>query len=305
MLNRATISLLITNTIPLLGVLFFGWNAAMLLILYWFENVVVGLYTIPKIAMAQLPSTLFQSTYTSILGKKVDHEPAGTIAFFLVHFGSFTFAHGMIVFSIFASSFELSETLIIAGISMLVSHGVSFIFNYIGNREYERTNANKQMIAPYKRVMIMHLTLLVSAGIVLSTSQSTFGLLVLVLLKTGLDLVGHLFEHIGGDSYKLKPRAEKLLIRIYSFFQKHLSNKLRKSIPGSTSSPTFGNFNQQTLHNLFIYFVESGKFEEIAPSMDPHDVAKIKQYYQQHSSSKQTQNSPIRNNNLHKETNLS
>ena len=48
------IALLATNALPLVGVLFFEWNAFLLVLLYWAENVVVGFYNVLKMAMAKV-----------------------------------------------------------------------------------------------------------------------------------------------------------------------------------------------------------------------------------------------------------
>src|SRR6185436_3042508 len=52
---RSTASLaglLIANAIPLIGVLFFGWSLITVLVLYWLENGIVGLWNIPRIWLA-------------------------------------------------------------------------------------------------------------------------------------------------------------------------------------------------------------------------------------------------------------
>ena len=51
--SRSAIVLLLANLIPLVGVLFFGWSLITILVLYWVENGIVGLWNIPKILMAQ------------------------------------------------------------------------------------------------------------------------------------------------------------------------------------------------------------------------------------------------------------
>ena len=46
-------ALLVANAIPLLGVLFFGWSLITILVLYWLENGIIGLWNIPRIALAR------------------------------------------------------------------------------------------------------------------------------------------------------------------------------------------------------------------------------------------------------------
>ncbi len=51
--SRSAILLLAANLIPLIGVVFFGWSLLTILVLYWLENGIVGLWNVPKIIMAQ------------------------------------------------------------------------------------------------------------------------------------------------------------------------------------------------------------------------------------------------------------
>jgi Family of unknown function (DUF6498) len=51
--SRSAIVLLLANLIPLVGVVLFGWSLITILVLYWIENGIVGLWNIPKIVMAQ------------------------------------------------------------------------------------------------------------------------------------------------------------------------------------------------------------------------------------------------------------
>lgn len=51
--TRSAILLLVANLIPLIGVLFFGWSLLTILVLYWLENGIVGLWNVPKIILAQ------------------------------------------------------------------------------------------------------------------------------------------------------------------------------------------------------------------------------------------------------------
>lgn len=50
--------LVLANLVALIGVLFLGWNLAMILVLYWVESGIVGLLNLPKILLARGPLTL-------------------------------------------------------------------------------------------------------------------------------------------------------------------------------------------------------------------------------------------------------
>jgi hypothetical protein len=49
------LTLVAANTVPLWGVLFLGWDAFYIVLLYWAENLAVGFYNILKIAFVKVP----------------------------------------------------------------------------------------------------------------------------------------------------------------------------------------------------------------------------------------------------------
>ncbi|HHI68168.1 MAG TPA: hypothetical protein ENJ97_02455, partial [Planctomycetes bacterium] len=78
-------SLILSNLLPLAGVLFWGWDAFSLLLLFWMENVVIGVIHVFRLALAEGGTGM---------------EKAGRfflIPFFAVHYGLFTFVHGVFV----------------------------------------------------------------------------------------------------------------------------------------------------------------------------------------------------------------
>lgn len=183
-------SLIVANVAPLIGVLFFDWDLFQILFLYWFESGVVGFYSIFKLIKISGIFSIF------------------LVPFFIIHYGGFMTGHLMFIFAIFAphlidSSFFPSSEIIIAllniikfsAIALIVSHGISFFANFIGNREYQLTNIEKQMQAPYRRIIIMHLTLLFGGGLIVLFKEPILGLVLLIVIKTIADLNSHLKEH--------------------------------------------------------------------------------------------------------------
>jgi hypothetical protein len=127
------------------------------------------------------------------------------IPFFALHYGIFTFGHGFFVFVLFykSSGRFWEETIrllgmIIAVAVLFISHGISYIHNYLGKREYVSANLFKLMFNPYRRVVVMHITVMAGALLIIaidSPSSTAAMLVVLVLLKTFLDLILHLCSH--------------------------------------------------------------------------------------------------------------
>jgi len=75
----------------------------------------------------------------------------------------------------------------------MISYGFSFIYNYIGEKEYLQTNINQQMIAPYGRIFIIQITLIL--GVFISLFAPSYFIIVFVILKINFDLFAHLKVH--------------------------------------------------------------------------------------------------------------
>ena len=201
----ALVALVVANLVPLAGVLWFGWSIWTILTIYWVENGIVGFYNVLK--MAAVTGT----------GK------IGVIPFFILHYGMFWLVHGIFVLTLptfvpfgaggeldrsappFMSEGQLSPdpalaganvtNVVIAGIGLFISHGVSYVLNFIRSGEHRRVSATDLMGAPYRRVVILHLTILFGAFAVVLTGAQLGPLLILIALKTGVDVAFHLREH--------------------------------------------------------------------------------------------------------------
>ena len=90
-------------------------------------------------------------------------------------------------------------------IALFVSHGVSFVQNYLGKREYVHSTADQLMKQPYKRIVILHVAI-IAGGVPIMMLGSPIPLLcILVLLKVGLDVVLHVREHRVATVDELEP----------------------------------------------------------------------------------------------------
>jgi hypothetical protein len=157
---------------------------------------------------------------------------AGLIPFFLVHYGIFWFVHGIFVFAlptfaalrttasatsgfpgpgfsepgqgVIGGPFDVIRTagagpdlsaVAFAAIWLAISHTASLLINYVGRGEYRRITIEKQMFAPYGRLVILHLTILFGAFASLAIGSPVGAVVVLVVLKTVVDLQFHVREH--------------------------------------------------------------------------------------------------------------
>ena len=73
----------------------------------------------------------------------------------------------------------------------MLSHGLSFYWNYIKNGEYQRASLDALMKQPYARVFILHFAVLIGGWIVMTLGSPTLALVLLVVLRTVGDLPAH------------------------------------------------------------------------------------------------------------------
>lgn len=185
------LALIGANLLPLAGVLVFGWDLSNVMVLYWAESAVIGFYTALK---------------AFVVGKWV---APFAVMFFVGHFGGFMAIHFMFVYGFFihgggslaAEPGALEGLLDIFGplwpalAALFVSHGVSFFVNFISRREHVGTTLTDLMTAPYKRIMIMHVTIIFGGFVVMLLDTPAPALALLVMLKTVVDFRAHLGEH--------------------------------------------------------------------------------------------------------------
>ena len=197
------------NLIPLAGVLFWGWSLFAVLALFWVESAVVGFFNILRIALArQFPKEMqdnLEAAAVSVPAKAaLGMLKLFLIPFFIVHYGMFMMGHAVFLVAFFLTDGSgtaglgnaLAEpTMLIAIGSLFVSHGISFVTNYIGLGEYKTASPQQLMAQPYKRIFVMHLAIIFGAFFVTAVGSSLAVLVILIVLKIGIDLVSHVREH--------------------------------------------------------------------------------------------------------------
>lgn len=173
------------NLIPLIGVLSWGWSVGAVLLAYWIESAIIGLLNIPRIWAAQ-----------GSAGNKLF-----TSAFFTVHYGGFAAAHLVFLTSVFGASEPLAAltvggAMMWTAISFFISHFVSLIMR-LYRREFKDSVPTVQLFAPYSRVMVMHIVVLFGAFLIELLGSPIYAVLLLVVIKTVIDLAAHLREGRG------------------------------------------------------------------------------------------------------------
>lgn len=198
-------ALILVNLVPLAGVLWFGWRMFDVLMLFWMESVVIGVINLLRMAVRLFGAGELKGVVL--------------IPFFTVHYFGFCAAHGLILVLVFgppglspaqvlgsSGFFEiirqlLSEPTLRWGlIAIAASHLFSFLANFLWAGEWRRTGIDVLMGAPYGRIMLMHVVLVIGAAIFMAIGQPIYALALLVALKILADASAHLRERrkLGG-----------------------------------------------------------------------------------------------------------
>ena len=182
----AVVALIVANLVPLAGVLFFGWDVWGILIIYWLENGIVGLFNVLKMRRAEGPEdgVAGRDARDPPAAQQPDHQrPPGER---LGQGGAHPVLHHALRHvlgrprHLRADASRCSRSraptasptsgppsnplaILFALVCLFISHGVSYRLNYIGRGEYLRTTAAGQMFAPYGRLVVLHITIIFGA----------------------------------------------------------------------------------------------------------------------------------------------
>lgn len=192
--NDSTFYLILSNLIPLFGVLFFAWDIFSIIFIYWCENIVVGFYNVLRMWKAEKP--VLPEDRVTVNGKPFSGTPSRSIIFFFIfHFGMFTFVHGVFVFSLFYKGVMNLSGIVISVIGLFISHGISYYQNFIGKEEYKKISRIKQMSMPYSRIMVLQFVIIFSGFLVMSLGLDVSAVVLLVFIKITIDVFKHRKEH--------------------------------------------------------------------------------------------------------------
>jgi hypothetical protein len=211
------------NLVPIAGVLWLGWDLALILVLYWAENGLVGLANLVKILAARGSVADELLARTAARRAAMGGWPAapvvptsprpvappgtmsglilrlGTATFFAFHYGLFWAVHGIFVFLIASGGFLPREPQV-AGLqlglpgSFWVALGGLVVLRLVDlgrwyrDRDYERISPLRQSGEPYRRVIALHLAIVLGGVLVVMLGEPLMLLVVLVAVKIVIEL---------------------------------------------------------------------------------------------------------------------
>ena len=190
-------SLLISNLLIALFTIIEKQSVLNVLWIYWFQSVIIGVFNFFKIITLK--------DYT-VDGMKMNGKPLtksksakiGVAVFFLFHYGFFHLVYAVFL-SAFISIGAISKGgidvtfILLTSLIFFIHYLVEFIFTF---RQEQLTvqSLPKLMFAPYKRIIPMHLTIILSGFVLVggalgSVNHNITILLIFIGLKTVMDII--------------------------------------------------------------------------------------------------------------------
>jgi hypothetical protein len=203
--------LLVANLYPLIGVVLWGWDAFLLLILYWMETVIVAFWTIVQIA--QFPPGAAGALEASG-GRKVT-APLAIAGFFTLHAGIFISVHLVFLWTLFSGDWSKrtsglfaffrhaigTEGLWVPLLFLFVARGAFVLIGLLPNRmlPWQRrdealsrhaaeTKMNGLLVGLYGRIVVMQVAIIFGGWFAMAIG-SMAPLILLILGKTAADLL--------------------------------------------------------------------------------------------------------------------
>lgn len=190
--------LVLSNLVPLAGILWWGWDVFVLLCLYWLETVAIGFWTIVRVAALSQPPE----------GANVRGGALGLAGFFTVHAGIFMIVHMVFLFVLFAGAWAgrihgprdfvrlivVDSGLWIPLLALFAAEGALFVNDAVNRFVFARPQADagadpgRIVSGFYTRIVLMHVAIIGGAFIVEAIGNSA-PLILLVLLKVALEIV--------------------------------------------------------------------------------------------------------------------
>jgi len=192
--NPVVLTGLAVDLAPVYAVIMWGWGAAPLVMLYWIENVIAGVMTLPRLLISGANfgvGGVFAGLFMS--------------AFFVFHYGLFCAVHGTFLMVFVAMSEDGGQSLQAAPmmdmlgmigaslrlgrnmdlmIGLIVGWQVFVLFyQFIFKGDWRRTNPMAEMFAPYGRIVILHFGIFAGAGALFLLGDPMLGVLLLIVFR--------------------------------------------------------------------------------------------------------------------------
>ena len=216
MKRLALVSLVGANLLVALQVLRHDWGYYETILIFWCEALIIGAFNVLRLLTVGLfgerPLGETVSRYVEFSpGFRVLATAVGT-AFFACKFGMFALGVGLLVLAlpafpappgsggsrVFAGLTAAGPGVAAAVAGLVLSHGVSFVRNFVIGREYRRVTLLELIFLPYLRMGLVAIVLaagLVAIRLLPGWANATLFAVVMILAKLAADCVSHTVEH--------------------------------------------------------------------------------------------------------------
>lgn len=196
--------LIAANLVPLIGVLFFGWDGKGIIVIYILETVIIGILN----ALKMLAVYLLNGTKNGVKEKSEFTQGVsgwGLIPFFLFHYNFFIFVQSVLFFAFSSiwgphngpepfnviANFRLylnGDTLLALG-SLLIANLAYVADDFIFSEKYKTASMESLMMAPYKRIFLQQFLVILGGFIFMLTGGISLVMALFVVLKIIADYV--------------------------------------------------------------------------------------------------------------------
>jgi hypothetical protein len=218
MSRTGLIALVVANLFVALQTFRHEWGYYETLLIYWTEIMILGGYNVLRMMVVGVfgaaPLGEWAARWVD-LGSRFNRfiYTAIGIGFFVVKFGAFALALGILVLllpallrldsegggvSVHRALAAAGPGLAIATGSLCLSHGVSLVRNFLLGREYDRVTLASLVFWPYARMCLMTAVLLLGIAVarqVPGLGRETTFAVAMIVLKLLADAASHRLEH--------------------------------------------------------------------------------------------------------------
>jgi hypothetical protein len=196
----STLVLIGANLVPLAGVVFWGWDVFVLLILYWLETAVIGFWTMVRVVIVPRPTL---NAATARIGATQPISGIGAALFLTVHAGIFMTVHFLFLWTLFAG--DCADRIhgpvefvsqIVLGTGLWLPLGILFVVRgwytlrplILG--EPDQDGDRDVLTGLYTRVVVMQVAIIFGGWLAIVTGGGIATLGLLVIGKTLVEFYG-------------------------------------------------------------------------------------------------------------------
>lgn len=194
-LTQGDWSLIIANLIPVIGVWLLNWSAKEVFLVYCFETIIIGFFTLLKMLITGL--IIKKDAWETTGGSSTKQPFWFFMLFFLLHYGLFVSVQmgiffavsgigdeaGITFFNFFSKwpSLLTNDAYIMLGV-FIVSYGFRLTTDFILTGDYKISSLGYLMFQPYGRIFIQQVTVIIGS-MFLSFGAAKIFILVFALIK--------------------------------------------------------------------------------------------------------------------------